>query len=301
MELSTFLLAVIIGVGLWIFFGAAKSNNTEPLNSPNTARRNNIKTQAKKSKTTLGVVNTDHFQTLDEVANALREAGLESSNLIVGVDYTKSNTWTGKNTFGGLCLHNLGPTMNPYQTVINSIGRTLEPFDEDKLIPAFGFGDTTTSDKRVFPFFPDRFCNGFAEVLQRYNDITPQIQLSGPTNFAPIIRETIEIVKKTKSYHVLLIIADGQVNNKSETIKAIVDASGYPISIILVGVGDGPWDMMVEFDDEIPDRVFDNFQFVNFHEIFTKFNGSEAAFAMLALTEIPGQYKDITRLGLLNF
>jgi hypothetical protein len=37
----------------------------------------------------------DNYSSVDEVTTALREAGLESSNLILGIDFTKSNEWSG--------------------------------------------------------------------------------------------------------------------------------------------------------------------------------------------------------------
>uniref|UniRef100_A0A6M2FDF9 Copine C-terminal domain-containing protein n=1 Tax=Populus davidiana TaxID=266767 RepID=A0A6M2FDF9_9ROSI len=180
----------------------------------------------------------DNFSSLEQVTTALREAGLESSNLIVGIDFTKSNEWTGKVSFNNRSLHAIGDTPNPYEKAISIIGKTMAPFDEDNLIPCFGFGDATTHDQEVFSFHSDHSpCNGFEEVLACYKKIVPNLRLSGPTSYGPVIEAAIDIVEKSKGqYHVLLIIADGQVTRsvdtddgemspqEEQTIKAIVDA-----------------------------------------------------------------------------
>ncbi|XP_020576680.1 E3 ubiquitin-protein ligase RGLG4-like isoform X2 [Phalaenopsis equestris] len=90
---------------------------------------------------------------------------------------------------------------------------------------------------------------------------------------------------------------------EEKTINSIVTASYFPLSIILVGVGDGPWEDMHKFDDRIPARAFDNFQFVNFSEIMAIKACSakkEAAFALAAFMEVPLQYKATKELGLLG-
>ncbi|CDP16621.1 unnamed protein product [Coffea canephora] len=259
----------------------------------------------------------DNYNSLEEVTEALARAGLESSNLIVGIDFTKSNEWTGRRSFHGRSLHHIGNTLNPYEQAISIIGKTLAAFDEDNQIPCYGFGDASTHDQDVFSFYPDdEVCNGFEEVLSRYREIVPQLKLAGPTSFAPVIEMATTIVEQSGGqYHVLLIIADGQVTRsvdtgrgqlspqEKKTVEAIVQASKFPLSIILVGVGDGPWDMMKEFDDNIPARDFDNFQFVNFTEIMAKNvpqSRKETEFALSALMEIPAQYKATMELGLLG-
>ncbi|CAJ0957629.1 unnamed protein product, partial [Mesorhabditis belari] len=240
---------------------------------------------------------------LEALSNAMAKAGLESTNLIFGIDYTASNKYQGEDSFGGKSLHTIHPSVkNPYQQVITILGRTLAPFASTNAIPVYGFGDAKTSDWSVFPLKAEGDCRGLEEVLKVYNDVTPTVDLSGPTNFAPLIYQAIEICQRIQDYHILVIIADGQVTNEKATRRAIVQACQYPLSIIVVGVGDGPWDMMRVFDESLPKRAWDNFHFVEFHEIMKCAQGDEAdvKIAVHSLLEIPDQYRCICKLGLVK-
>jgi hypothetical protein len=246
----------------------------------------------------------DKFTNITDLQAGLRKAGLESSDLIIGVDFTKSNSWQGTNSFDGKCLHSLAANVqNPYQIVIRAMGQCLESFDDDHKIPAFGFGDAKTRDTGIFSLNPNGSCNGFEEVLSSYSEQVNQVVLSGPTNFQPLIDAAANVARTLKSFHILLIIADGQVTAKKRTIESIVAATvDSPLSIIMVGVGDGPWSCMKEFDDELPSRAFDNFQFVEFTKAFVGKTEEERItnFCTHCLMEVPEQYKAICHLELLG-
>lgn len=119
----------------------------------------------------------------------------------------------GSRSFNRRSLHDIGNGLNPYEQAITIIGKTLSVFDEDNLIPCFGFGDgntncsfsifcfycnkcfaerrwylmcflsnfaASTHDQDVFSFHSDEtFCNGFEEVLTCYREIIPRLRLAG--------------------------------------------------------------------------------------------------------------------------
>ncbi|VDL73287.1 unnamed protein product [Nippostrongylus brasiliensis] len=244
------------------------------------------------------------IDSLDTLSDAMRKAGLENTNMIFGIDYTASNKYQGEDSFGGRSLHTIHPSiMNPYQQVITILGRTLAPFASTGCIPVYGFGDAKTGDWSVFPLKQSGDCRTLEEVLKVYNEVTPTVDLSGPTNFAPLIYQAMEICQRANDYHILVIIADGQVTNERATRRAIVQACQYPLSIIVVGVGDGPWDMMKVFDESLPKRPWDNFHFTEFHEIMRRTAGQsegDVKLAVQSLLEIPDQYRCICELGLLK-
>lgn len=111
--------------------------------------------------------------------------------------------------------------------------------DEDNVIPVFGFGDEMTGDHSVFALSDDLVRQPgypFESIRARYRQVVPNVVMAGPTSFAPIINKAVGIVNQTGEYHILVIIADGQVTrsvdipahavskNEKDTIDAITYA-----------------------------------------------------------------------------
>ena len=80
-------------------------------------------------------------------------------------------------------------------------------------------------------------------------------------------------------------------------------AHGYVVCCLFCELRDRRRDSMETFDDSIPERAFDNFQFVNFTALSRRYpdpHERAMAFALEALMELPEQYQIIKRDGLLR-
>jgi hypothetical protein len=131
------------------------------------------------------------------------------------------------------------------------------------MYPFFGFGAIPKGKSKVSHFFAlngneldPKIC-GVDAVIQSYRDILPTLKMSGPSLFAPLLQECkhlVEFCNDFKTYHILVIVTDGEIHDMEETIEEIADIAerNLPVSIIIVGVGDQDFSSMVKLDgDEV--------------------------------------------------
>ena len=250
-------------------------------------------------------VNPDNYRTYDELVAGLRSVGLESMQMVVGLDFSSSNNWNGRNSYGR-SLHDTS-VETPYERCLRIINPVMKNFDEDNIFPVYRFGCSESKADAVVPLLHpqtmDPHFHGFEGVSQAYRQAVSLVTMSGPTTLAPIIRQAIEVSKSYgKQFVILLVLTDGDMSDAERDAQAIIEASEYPIAISVVGLGDGPFDTMERFDDRIKGRKFDNFQFVNFTAMEKKFardENPELSLATHVFMEVPLQYRAMKKLGYL--
>lgn len=143
--------------------------------------------------------------------------------------------------------------------------------------------------------FDEPEIRGVEKVLETYKEKMKNIHMAGPTFFSSIIDVFMDFAlegRDLKTYFVMLILTDGEIHDMYETKRLIVEASKLPCSIIIVGVGNEDFDMMVDLDsdDQIlrADKNYkakrDIVQFVKFTEAVARGNLAEEV-----LKEIPAQ------------
>jgi hypothetical protein len=133
--------------------------------------------------------------------------------------------------------------------------------------------------------------------LKSYQQALRAVTLSGPSKLASIIKAAIRsasepVTSRNQYYIILLILTDGEIEDMKDSIEAIIDASRLPISIIIVGIGDGNFANMHRLDSDDKKLVSgkktairDIVQFVEFEG----FSGDGEQLAAATLQEIPKQ------------
>ena len=102
------------------------------------------------------------------------------------------------------------------------------------------------------------------------------------------------------NYMILLILTDGQIHDLLEVIDLLIKCNRIPMSVIIVGIGEGNFGLMHELDDdncEMADSRGNKTQrdLVQFVE-FQKFNNNGPALAKQVLEELPRQVSQYFQL-----
>eukprot|EP00250_Pteridium_aquilinum_P002224 c12414_g1_i1 orf=138-1862(+) len=225
-------------------------------------------------------------------------AGFEL-NFLVAVDFTASNG----NPFDPDSLHFIDPSGRPnaYQAAISSIGEVLEYYDSDKRFTVWGFGGRPNQSQPVSHCFNlNRYSQevvGVRGILEAYSEALRYVRLGGPTIFGPVINQAASLASQVmaRKYCVLLILTDGVITDLQESVNALVNASGLPLSILIVGIGGANFTEM-EFLDADKGRlqssdkrfaVRDIVQFVPLRD-----STGPVSLARMLLAELPTQFLD---------
>ena len=237
----------------------------------------------------------------------LIENGLQIS-LTVAIDYTSSN----KQPSDPSSLHYQdleNGTPNQYEQAIRSCGSIIAHYDFDKKFPVLGFGGILPSTGETSHCFNVNLqsrplVDGIDNVVKVYRESLSKIKLDGPTYFAPLIKNTIQLIKENESttsiYHILLIITDGTIHDFDETKSTIIKSSYLPFSIVIIGVGDEDFSAMIELDGDKTELVDKNgnkaerdiVQFVKYMD----YMNDPVRLAEEVLMEIPSQIEQYYRV-----
>jgi len=257
---------------------------------------------------TMGIQSVDAApEPTDGVTRFLRSENVLDAELILAIDCTSSNVENGRRTNGGRSLHDISAgadaASNPYQCALATVATALLPLDDDKSVAMYKFGDAETrGDTAALIGGAKIDCKaGTQPLLDAYVQTIRGCRLHGPTNFAPAIDLAAKQARDEGRLHVLVILCDGEVTDQCwpDTCQSIINASKTaPLSIVIVGLGDGPWDAMCSLDElRGHGQRFDNVHFVEYARAS---RGGTAHFASEALKELPGQHREMARLGLLG-
>jgi hypothetical protein len=253
--------------------------------------------EKKKNRGTLtfdNVVHT-HIKNFSELVTA----GLDL-NTFVAIDCTASNI-DPDDIRSHHYAHSAGD--NQYQEVIREIVSIFKHYDTDSKFPVWGFGAKVNSSRETshnFDFPVDSSLSGEEQVLNAYKKGIKNVIFDGPTIVSEILERAFDLAKENvgkKRWSNLLLLTDGIFNDIKSVTNIISKNCGLPMSITIVGIGNGDFSDMRKLDgDDEPLEDSKHFKVKNDVVQFVEFNKvkKEGQFA-LAETVVEELIKQIEK------
>ena len=195
-------------------------------------------------------------------------------NVSVAIDFTGSNGDPRKP--GTLHYLHKDGQLNDYEKAISSILGILSKYDSDKQFPVLGFGAKYGGVVRhVFQCGAQAEASGVDGVLKAYRDTFKSgLIMSRPTVFTDVIKVAAKRAEDSlnnalqadkQAYSILLLVTDGCVADVQATAQCLVEVSGAPLSLVIVGVGNEDFSGMRFLDDMNKPGYRDMADFINFN------------------------------------
>ena len=223
-------------------------------------------------------------------------------SLSIAIDFTLSNG-APSNANSLHYINDNNNTLNSYQKAIAACGNILSVYDKEQQFPVYGFGACINNAKQPSMCFAINNINNSPEihtiqqVLEHYKQIVKSVNFGKKTaEFGSVLKEVIKNVENEVNklkYTVLLILTNSVMSDLAECVDLLVKGGKLPMSVIIVGIGNGDFgkmeglgvdeNLLVSIQGERCCR--DIVQFVK----FSKFGYDECKLGKNVLKKIPRQ------------
>ena len=225
-------------------------------------------------------------------------------DLSIAIDFTGSN---GDPIYENSLHYISNGFINNYEKAMRESIKIISMYNKGNKYNVYGFGAQLNGEfKDVFNIngTDDENIIGIENIISKYKETINSVYFAWPTFFAPVIKEITRKVEinyvNNFNYNILLIISDGCIHDNTEMIDNIIEASKFPISFIIIGVGDDvTYDMkrlngesgkLISSTREVLNK--DIVQYVHFNDYADDLNKLTEAVLKYIPDQISNYYKD---------
>ncbi|WKX93637.1 hypothetical protein Q1695_011137 [Nippostrongylus brasiliensis] len=187
------------------------------------------------------------------------------------------------------------------QLAIRAIGGILRDYTPNRLFAAFGLGAKTPptfheAHEFHLNFNIDPICRGLDGVIESFRKALSLVTPMRTAKFAPIVSYATRLSHRSGfrglHYHVLTIFTRGTPTDLKEFSSAIAAASDAPLSVLIVGVGNGDFSHLVKLAAKRKEGTRSLLQFISLAEIVEpndSISENRSRIAQKALRAVPEQ------------